>query len=323
LFWRRESFGRKLRALAHTCLGACLAAYLAGRGVRHIHVHHGYFSAWVAMVAARLLGISFSMTLHGSDLLQEAPYLDVKLAGCQFCVTISEFNRRHLLRQYPQVPDAKVLVQRLGVALPVGEQLPSGKHDRPLVMLAVGRLHAVKDHAFLIRACRLLRDRGLPVLCLIAGEGPERSSLERLIAGLNLHSAVSLLGHVPRHQLEAHYRSSDLVVLTSRSEGLPLVLMEAMSHSRPVLAPAITGIPELVVHGWSGFLYRQGSLADFVGQVERIANSRSELGPVCERARRGVLQRFDRERNLAAFADTMLNRISQSERDRDEDLVLQ
>jgi len=57
------------------------------------------------------------------------------------------------------------------------------------------------------------------------------------------------------------------VVLTSRSEGIPLVLMEAMARGRIVLAPAITGIPELVIAGKTGFLYEPGSLQDFVARL--------------------------------------------------------
>jgi len=76
------------KALIHTFLGACYAVCLRGRDIEHIHVHHGYFGSWVAMTAARLLGISFSMTLHGSDLLLHPAYLDVKLAACTFCLTV-------------------------------------------------------------------------------------------------------------------------------------------------------------------------------------------------------------------------------------------
>ena len=90
-FWGKYSAaaGGRARALLHTWMGACLALRLAGQGVQHIHLHHGYFSSWVAMVAARLLHIGFSMTLHGSDLLVNRAYTDVKLGeepqqnGCQ------------------------------------------------------------------------------------------------------------------------------------------------------------------------------------------------------------------------------------------------
>src|SRR5579863_3861121 len=88
-----EPLMRRLGALLHTWLGAYYALLLEKRGVQHIHVHHGYFGSWVAMVAARLLDIPFSMTLHGSDLLLHAAYLDLKLRHCSFCVTVSRFNR--------------------------------------------------------------------------------------------------------------------------------------------------------------------------------------------------------------------------------------
>jgi colanic acid/amylovoran biosynthesis glycosyltransferase len=71
-----ESPWRRFKALLHTGMGACYALRLKGRGVEHIHVRHGYFGSWIGMVAARLLGISFSITLHGSDLLRHGAYLD-------------------------------------------------------------------------------------------------------------------------------------------------------------------------------------------------------------------------------------------------------
>lgn len=173
----KEPLRRRLRALLHTWLGAYYALRLAKHGVQHIHVHHGYFASWVAMVAARLLGIPFSMTLHGSDLLLHAVYLDLKLEHCSFCMTISEFNRNHILERYPQVDASKIVIQRMGVdSRVIKPVLPTPVDDSPLVMLAVGRLHAVKDHAFLIRACRRLKDRELRFWCAIAGEGDERQS---------------------------------------------------------------------------------------------------------------------------------------------------
>jgi colanic acid/amylovoran biosynthesis glycosyltransferase len=321
-----ESPGRRLRALLHTWLGAYYALQLERRGVQHIHVHHGYFAAWIAMVAARLLGISFSMTLHGSDLLLHHAFLDTKIKHCKFCVTVSEFNRQHILSRYAGVEPEKVIVLRMGVD-PASRTLPlpqTGRAATCLIMMAVGRLHPVKNHAFLLRACRQLKDRGVRFLCLIAGEGPERPNLEHLIGDLGLAEMVKLLGHLPRRQLDAYYATCDLVVLTSCSEGIPLVLMEAMAHGRAVLAPAITGIPELVVDGKTGFLYQPGSLEDFVARVRMIRNSRAGLGPLRRAARQHVIEHFSREKTLAAFGDVFLARIAGSmETHRDENPVLQ
>jgi glycosyltransferase involved in cell wall biosynthesis len=321
-----ESPLRRIRALLHTWLGVYYALLLQGRGVEHIHVHHGYFASWVAMVAARMLGVGFSMTLHGSDLLLHGAFLDTKLARCKFALTVSSYNRRHILEHYPAVPPERVLVQRLGVdsLRSLCALAPTDRAPSCLVMLAVGRLQAVKDHAFLLRACRRLKDRGLNFLCLIAGEGPERGTLERLVDQLDLHPQVELLGHVRHHHLDSYYAMADLVVLTSRSEGIPLVLMEAMARGRAVLAPAITGIPELVEDGKTGFLYRAGSLDDFVARVEAVRDARANLQPIRQAARQFVLQHYNREKNLALFGDIFLARIHPVvERNDYENFILQ
>ena len=321
-----ESPLRRVRTLLHTWLGVYYALLLEGRGVDHIHAHHGYFSSWVAMVAARVLGVGFSLTLHGSDLLLDGTYLDTKLAQCKFVMTVSSYNRGHIVERYPAIPPERVLVQRLGVDT-LRLHCSLARADRSsscLIMLAVGRLQAVKDHAFLLRACRLLKDRGLNFLCLIAGEGPERGNLERLIDQLDLHPQVELLGHVRHHCLDSYYAMADLVVLTSRSEGIPLVLMEAMARRRAVLAPAITGIPELVEHGKTGFLYRPGSLDDFVSRVEQVRKARANLQPIQQAARQFVLQHYNREKNLAMFGDTFLARVNPAvERTDYENFILQ
>lgn len=306
----RESLTRRLRALLHTWLGAYYAVALRKHGVQHIHVHHGYFGSWVGMVAARLLDIPFSMTLHGSDLLLHAAYLDLKLERCSFCVTVSEFNRNYIRQHYPQADTRKIILQRMGVDCRLIGAMPANVvAGSSLAMLAVGRLHAVKDHAFLIRACRLLKDRGQQFCCMIAGEGEERPSLERLIAGLDLELEVTLLGHLSQAQLDIRYHDADLVVLTSRSEGIPLVLMEAMARGKPVLAPAITGIPELVDHGRTGFLYQPGSQEDFVAQVELIAATKSGLSPLRRAARQHVLDEFDRRKNVRAFCEFFISHL--------------
>ena len=325
-FWKRillcgeESLSRRMRALLHTVLGVYYALLLKDRDVEHIHVHHGYFSSWVAMVAARVLGVGFSMTLHGSDLLVHRAYLDTKLENCKFCITISEYNRDDLLRNY-SAGSGKVFVHRLGVSASAAlTQLPP-RVVASMVVLAVGRLHKVKNHAFLIQACRVLKDTGVSVVCLIAGEGPERQALEKLIRKLDMEDSVQLLGHVPHPRLDAYYLTADVVVLTSQSEGIPLVLMEAMVRGKVVLAPAITGVPELVSDGVNGFLYECGSLDSFVNRIQTIHRLRSGLQPIRRAARETVLRDFNREKNLANFAETFITQTRG--RDAYADTVLQ
>jgi colanic acid/amylovoran biosynthesis glycosyltransferase len=325
LFRGSESPWRRLKAIGHTLLGIYYAQLLERTGVQHIHVHHGYFSAWVAMVAARLLGITYSITLHGSDLLLHDAYLDTKLENCSTCFTVSEYNRKYALQHFPHLNPGRIVVQRMGVdcCLEPCPNRSAADPEAPFLILSVGRLHPVKDFAFLINACSCLKERGLSFACLIAGEGRERLRLERQIADLGLKREVRLLGHVDRAKVYELYRLVDLVVLTSRSEGLPLTLMEAMSRGRVVLAPNITGIPELVVPGKTGFLYTAGSLTDFVAQVEKIQNDLSRLTVVQKNARQHVHTFFDQTTNLKNFISVLLSQISPVSEHADAHSVLQ
>ncbi len=307
---------RRVRALGHTVMGAALAEELAPLNVEHIHAHHGYFATWMALAASRLLGIGFSFTLHGSDLLQRADLLAAKLRACQFCVTVSDFNRRYILHNYPHIPGDRIVVQRLGVERVLQWPKPAPLADadhRRFCLLAVGRLHRVKDHDFLIQACAALRDQGLDFICWIVGDGPERQSLESQITELGLQGRVYLVGHVPRTDLPGYYRYADLVVMTSKSEGIPVVLMEAMAHEKLVLAPAITGIPELVEHQQTGFLYQPGSLPDFVSAVTWIQGNKASLAGIQHAAAASIAVSYNRQQNLRAFAEQFLARISKSE----------
>jgi colanic acid/amylovoran biosynthesis glycosyltransferase len=321
LLWERgASPARRIRALGHTVMGAALAEELAPLEVEHIHAHHGYFASWMALAAARLLGIGFSFTLHGSDLLQRADLLAAKLRACEFCVTVSDFNRQYILHSYPGTPPEKIVVQRLGVdrvlsRQPVGRaaNVETEAEQRRFCLLSVGRLHRVKDHNFLLQGCAALRDLGRDFLCWIVGEGPERAALEHEIAALGLQDHVYLIGHVPHADLASYYRYADLVVMTSKSEGIPVVLMEAMAHEKLVLAPAITGIPELVEHQRTGYLYRGGSLPDFVSAVSWIQANKTSLAGIQRAAAASIAASYNRQRNLRTFADQFMARITHSD----------
>jgi colanic acid/amylovoran biosynthesis glycosyltransferase len=331
LVWRiffrgREGLVRRVKAFLHTVLGACYAVQLRKRGVRHIHAHHGYYGSWIAMTAARLLDVGFSLTLHGSDLLLHAAYLDTKLQNCTFCLTVSGFNRFYLLERYPAIDPKKVIVSRLGVEVERRTWFPC-RHSfgSRLALLSVGRLHPVKDHAFLVRACAQLQAHGVAFECSIAGEGSERRRLESLIAKYGLEDRVTLLGYVPHQQMDSLYARADVVVLTSRSEGIPLVLMEATARGKIVLAPAITGIPELIIPGTTGFLYEAGSLGDFVARLLSIHSlwrspdsaqprpgvsaAATQLDWVRYAAYLQAGHNFNRHKSLKSFAEFFLKRV--------------
>jgi len=261
------------------------------------------------MVAARLLGATFIFTLHGSDLLVRGDYLDCKLNNCRFCITVSEFNRNYIREHFPAMDPDKILVHRLGIDLEFWRPLSRTAAGSQFSILSVGRLHAVKNYEFLIDACVELKAAGLNFRCRIAGEGEERGRLQDLIRKSRLENEIELLGRISRERLPSLYSQADVVALTSHSEGIPQTLMEAMAMERVVLAPAITGIPELIVNEQTGFLYQPNSMPDFLVKLAHIAAASLSLNELRQEARQYVEFCFNRQRNLDTWAQDFVQRV--------------
>lgn len=186
-----------------------------------------------------------------------------------------------------------------------------------LVVGAVGRLSAEKGFDLLIRAVgRLARD-GLDVGLVVAGEGKERAALEALVAELGLRDRVRLAGYLgdPRPLYEA----MDVFALSSLREGLPNVLLEALSLEVPAAATRIAGVPRLLRDGDNGLLIEPGSveeLAAALGRLLRDAGLRRRLG---QAGRSTVARDYSfaaRMGKLADLYDSLLGRRPGAERDR-------
>jgi glycosyltransferase involved in cell wall biosynthesis len=135
-------------------------------------------------------------------------------------------------------------------------------------ILFVGNLVPVKQVETLIDACRILRDNGIPFHCHLLGDGPLRASLTTMIEGLSLQGQITLHGQKRHEELVHWYRASNVVVLPSRSEGIPNVLLEAAACGTPFVASRVGGIPEIEAHPKSR-LVEPGNIDAF---AEEIAN---------------------------------------------------
>lgn len=150
--------------------------------------------------------------------------------------------------------------------------------DRPVV-IAAGRLHFVKGFADLIRAFKIASE-GRPARLVILGEGKERPNLERLVADLGLQDRVQLPGRVP--STAPWMARSDLFVLSSRREGLPAVMIEALAIGLPIVSTRCPSGPEEILENG-----RLGRMVD-VGDVDGLARAIGEAldAPPGDRAAR-------------------------------------
>lgn len=163
---------------------------------------------------------------------------------------------------------------------------------------AVGRLDDQKGHAFLIEAVSHLRASN-PVRCVILGDGPLRSKLQGLIAGLGLSNHVLLLGERPdvRDWLSAF----DVFVQPSLWEGLPNSLLEAMAIGIPVVATRVDGIPEVVRHEVSGLLCPPKDAQALAGSIRELTSDPDLRRKLGESARQVVGENFLTRDMIAAY----------------------
>lgn len=306
-----ENF-RSPRFLARAILLFPRAVWMADEFTRqrieHIHAHYATHPALVAWLIHRLTGIPYSVTVHAHDIYVEKPMLATKLQEASFIASISEFNREYLVRAVGAWVREKTRIVRCGINPAYYARSHEGVDSRRLEILSVGSLQPYKGYEFLIRACAILRERGIPYRCRVIGGGDLRSMLERLIQEQRLGEVFQLLG--PRTQDEVSlllrtgncYVQPSVVTRTGKMEGIPVALMEAMISGLPVIASCISGLPELVEDGRTGWLVPPEDsdlLADALCDVyarPAEARRRAELG------RQWVQQEFDLASNVRKLA---------------------
>lgn len=285
------------------------ARMMQAEGIAHIHAHYATHPALFAWLIHRLTGIPYSITVHAHDIFVDTTMLATKLREAAFVVAISEFNRQHLSRLVGSWVLNKTHVIHSGVdpaRYPRRTPLPA--REERFEILSIGSLQPYKGHRYLIQACILLRGRGIPFRCRIIGEGEERPELQRLIEGVGLQNEVELLGALPQDQVARLLPTADCYVQPSvitsngKMEGIPVAIMEALACELPVVATALSGMPELVRPGQTGYLVPPAdsqSLADALVNLYRDPNAAANLARA---GRELVLREFTLAGNVDRLA---------------------
>lgn len=287
-----------------------VAARMRRRGLTHLHNHAPDISGYVAMLAAELAGLSYSMTIHGFGILGEPSRwrLREKIERALFVICVSEHARSQAMLWSPRSCWSRLHVVHCGIepeSLVVKQHQGRGKR-----LLFVGRFDHVKGLPLLLEAFAVLAQRDPELHLDLVGDGPERADLEALVAELVLEARVTFHGYHSQAQLQADYARADLFVLTSFAEGIPVVLMEAMAKGVPVVAPRITGIPELVEDGGSGLLYTPGSKEQLAAAIESLLADPELRNRCAEAGRQTVVRHFNLDVESARLAEIMTSVLS-------------
>ncbi|WOI58394.1 glycosyltransferase [Palleronia sp. LCG004] len=272
LAWKTRAPGAK--ALAYQAIYAAeamvLARYLDQIGAGHIHNHFVSSSATVAMLAATLARIPFSYTLHGpADFIEPLRWkIGEKTARAAFVACISHYARSQAMVFSDPVHWDRLKIVHCGVEPDLyGGDRPVCEAGEPVRFLFVGRLARVKGLLVLLEALERMGDVNLRLD--IVGDGPDRALLEDRARPLG--DRVRFLGYRRQDEVAGMLNETDIFVLPSFAEGVPVVLMEALAAGRPVVATQVAGVSELVEDSVSGFIVPPGDIEALSDRIRRLA----------------------------------------------------
>jgi glycosyltransferase involved in cell wall biosynthesis len=246
-----------------------------------------------AVVATEHLFVDFPLT--------RASYLQQRALGAAVgrYIAVSEYVKRRLIETFGW-PPSKIDVVRNGVDVDGARVHPDPalrsaltRGGSRLVVLVVARLVPEKGVAVMLAAARELPEAQV----VIAGDGPERDELERSARELGVADRVDFLGY--RSDVAQLLACSDVVVLPSLNEGLPLAVLEAMGDAKPIVATAIGGTDETIDDRRTGLLVAPGDAAALASAVRELLSDTALAAALARAAATEVAASFTREQMLA------------------------
>jgi glycosyltransferase involved in cell wall biosynthesis len=283
LAWRTCAPGAKalLWQFFYFLEAAVLAQHLREKNVVHLHVHFADAPCSLGMLTSAMSKIPFSLSIHGPGIFFQPTRwrIDEKIARASFVACISHFCRAQCMLFSDPAHWSKLKIVHCGVPSARYGQDPARAYARRL--LFVGRLDVVKGIPLLLNAVEALRAKHPDLILQVVGDGPHRAELERQVQAAGLAEVVLFLGYKSQDEVADILSHSDMLVLPSFAEGVPVVLMEAMAARVPVVTSQVGGVAELVEHGVSGFVYPAGdvqSLTSYIDQIVSHPERSAEMG---------------------------------------------
>jgi glycosyltransferase involved in cell wall biosynthesis len=272
----------------------------------------------IGVIAAALTGVRHITSVHGwifNDRKERAAkWLDARLIRqADAVIAVSDRLKQEL--EAAGVPPQRITVLRnaillrdyaiAGTAASVRREFGI-RDDQPVISI-VGRLSLEKGHETFLQAASTIAKTHPDLRCLIVGDGPLEHMLRQRVQELGLTTQVVFTGH--RSQLADIYAATDVLVISSLTEGIPNVLLEAFAHGKPAVATSVGGVPEVLENGRTGWLVEVGDYQAIARHVVRLLDApelRAQMGAA---ARATIEQQFSFENRTKAL-ETLYDRIT-------------
>jgi len=232
-------------------------------------------------------------------------------------VCVSEADK-NLVLKYRTISPEKIRIIKNGVDIEkfqVAPDLIEGakkelRLENKFLLSSIGRLHPQKDFPTLLKALRLIIPQIKNVKLLIIGDGPLRESLEKETSCLELGNYVKFLGF--RKDIPVLISIFDLVILSTKWEGLPLVPLEAGAARKPIIASDVEGVRETIIDGETGFLFKFGSARDLADKILKLFISKDLRESMGEQGFQFVSANFNKEKMVNGYFSLYENLINEN-----------
>jgi len=308
----------RLKNIAVFPKALAVADLVRREGVDHIHSYWLSTPSTVAYVAAQIAKKPWSSTAHRFDIYEDN-LPQPKAQSASFIRTISRKGLRDFRKRVVPADWERSIVLHLGAKVPRdGMVHPIDARNRPLTLVCPAALIPKKGHRVLLDALAQVRDAGVFVRCVLAGEGPLRKIIAAEVRRRRLLPTVTLAGTVPHDTLLTQLQSGvyDAVVLPSHEgnrdgertpfEGIPHALLEGMAAGLPCIATDAGSIPELL-DASCGIVVPQSDSVALARAIIALASDRQRGAELGASARQRIQDRYD-ARQTAAVLSAMLRR---------------
>lgn len=268
-----------------------------------LHVHYAIPHAMSAFVAKQILApakdIKVITTLHGTDVtlvgLEPSflPLVKFSIEQSDYVTSVSRFLQMKTYTMYNVEKEIQVIpnfvdidrFKRIENSQFRSRFAPNGEK----ILVHVSNFRVVKRVPDVIRIFDIVR-KSVPSKLLLVGDGPDRSESERLARELGIFEDVRFLGK--QTLLPEILSASDLMLMPSQSESFGLSALEAMSCSVPVVSSSTGGLPELVVHGETGYIAELGDVQRMAKYATELLGDDRKLALFSQNARKRAVEKF-------------------------------
>lgn len=321
LVWRlmRRGLFRRMRNLESLCeniwcfmAGFLLAEQCLRDKISLIHAPWANGPATAAWVASSMTGIPFSFSGRAGDIYPQDGILAEKARDARLIRTNNAANIDWLASFCPDNKKEKIKLVYNSLVFPVPAEARKTPSP-PYKLLAVGRFARTKGFPELLTAMARLKRENFPCHLTLVGDGSWRRRLEKLRQRLGLENMVDMPGFLPNDQMAGMMAGHDLLIVPSvvhtngDRDGIPNVIMEALSVGMPVVATDVCGISEVIIDGETGFLAPQRDPAALADAIRAMLEDAPAAADMARKGRERVTEMFDPHKNGPRLLEMFLS----------------